>query len=128
MAAQRSLAPLTTLLADPTRRDRITHVEDVPAREGQRAAWPAWSPPLLVERLAAQGIEAPWRHQADAAEHAWAGRSVIIATGTASGKSLAYLLPSVAAIYAEEENHRREGTILYLSPTKALAADQLRAL
>jgi DEAD/DEAH box helicase domain-containing protein len=81
-----------------------------------------------VERLAAAGIEAPWEHQAAAAEHARAGRSVIIATGTASGKSLAYLLPCIEAIYAGEDNPRQEGTILYLSPTKALAADQLRAL
>ncbi|WUH99230.1 DEAD/DEAH box helicase [Spirillospora sp. NBC_00431] len=127
MGAQRSSPPLDRLLADPTRRERITHVENVPARQGRRAGWPDWSPPLLVERLAATGIEAPWEHQAAAAEHARAGRSVIIATGTASGKSLAYLLPSIEAIY-EEENPRHEGTILYLSPTKALAADQLRAL
>ncbi|MEU5877257.1 DEAD/DEAH box helicase [Spirillospora sp. NPDC047279] len=52
-----------------------------------------------MDRLTAAGIEAPWEHQAVAAEHAYAGRSVIIATGTASGKSLAYLLPSVAAVY-----------------------------
>nr|WP_243716872.1 DEAD/DEAH box helicase [Actinomadura darangshiensis] len=103
-------------------------MERVPARQGRRAEWPAWSPPLLLERLAAAGIDAPWEHQAAAAEHARAGRSVIIATGTASGKSLAYLLPSVEAIYAGDENPHREGTILYLSPTKALAADQLRAL
>ncbi|QFG23303.1 DEAD/DEAH box helicase [Actinomadura sp. WMMB 499] len=122
MGAQRS--PLDRLLADPTRRDRITHVERVPARAGRRAPWPSWSPPLLVERLAAAGIDAPWEHQAAAAEHARAGRSVIIATGTASGKSLAYLLPAVEAVYDED----REGTILYLSPTKALAADQLRTL
>ncbi|OLT27921.1 helicase [Actinomadura sp. CNU-125] len=77
-----------------------------------------------MERLAAAGIDAPWEHQAAAAEHARAGRSVIIATGTASGKSLAYLLPAVDAVYDED----REGTILYLSPTKALAADQLRTL
>ncbi|MUN38077.1 DEAD/DEAH box helicase [Actinomadura litoris] len=128
MGAQRSSPPLDRLLADPTRRDRITHVESVPAREGRRAAWPAWSTPLLLERLAVQGIDAPWQHQAVAAEHAHAGRSVIIATGTASGKSLAYLLPSVAAIYDGEENRHQEGTTLYLSPTKALAADQLRAL
>ncbi|TDD72830.1 DEAD/DEAH box helicase [Actinomadura darangshiensis] len=128
MGAQRSSTPLDRLLADPTRRDRITHVERVPARQGRRAEWPAWSPPLLLERLAAAGIDAPWEHQAAAAEHARAGRSVIIATGTASGKSLAYLLPSVEAIYAGDENPHREGTILYLSPTKALAADQLRAL
>lgn len=128
MGVQRSSTPLDRLLADPSRRDRITHVESVPARQGRRAGWPAWAPPLLVERLAAAGIEAPWEHQAAAAEHAHAGRSVIIATGTASGKSLAYLLPCIDAIYAGEENPRREGTVLYLSPTKALAADQLRAL
>ncbi|MEV4001919.1 DEAD/DEAH box helicase [Actinomadura sp. NPDC049753] len=128
MGAQRSSTPLDRLLADPGRRERITHVESVPARQGRRAAWPSWSPPLLVERLAAAGIESPWEHQSAAAEHARAGRSVIIATGTASGKSLAYLLPCVEAIYAGDENPRHEGTVLYLSPTKALAADQLRAL
>ncbi|GAA2257736.1 DEAD/DEAH box helicase [Actinomadura luteofluorescens] len=128
MGAQRSSTPLDRLLADPARRERITHVESVPAREGRRAAWPSWSTPLLVERLAAAGIPSPWEHQSAAAEHARAGRSVIIATGTASGKSLAYLLPCVEAIYAGEENPRQEGTVLYLSPTKALAADQLRAL
>ncbi|RFS87108.1 DEAD/DEAH box helicase [Actinomadura spongiicola] len=128
MGAQRTSTPLDRLLADPTRRDRITHVEDVPARQGRHAEWPAWSTPLLLQRLAAAGIDAPWEHQAIAADHAHAGRSVIIATGTASGKSLAYLLPSVAAIYTEDDNPRYEGTVLYLSPTKALAADQLRAL
>jgi DEAD/DEAH box helicase domain-containing protein len=56
-----------------------------------------------------------------AAELAHAGRSVIIATGTASGKSLAYLMPAVDAIDGG-------GSVLYITPTKALAADQLRAL
>ncbi|MBB5625571.1 DEAD/DEAH box helicase domain-containing protein [Sphaerisporangium krabiense] len=46
---------------------------------------------------------------------------MIIATGTASGKSLAYLVPAVSEILAG-------GTVLYLTPTKALAADQLRSL
>ncbi|MEZ0077246.1 DEAD/DEAH box helicase domain-containing protein [Planotetraspora sp. GP83] len=46
---------------------------------------------------------------------------MIIATGTASGKSLAYLLPAVTEIFSG-------GTVLYLTPTKALAADQLRAV
>ncbi|MFC9971775.1 DEAD/DEAH box helicase [Spirillospora sp. NPDC127200] len=126
MGAQRSFLPLDRLLADPSRRGRITHVQRVPARQGRRAPWPDWAPELLVQRLSAAGIEAPWEHQAAAAEHARAGRSVIIATGTASGKSLAYLLPAIATIY--EEDPRDQGTVLYLSPTKALAADQLRAL
>ncbi|WP_396774637.1 DEAD/DEAH box helicase [Microbispora sp. H10885] len=46
---------------------------------------------------------------------------MIIATGTASGKSLAYVVPAVTEIFSG-------GTVLYLTPTKALAADQLRAL
>ncbi|MQY05483.1 DEAD/DEAH box helicase [Actinomadura macrotermitis] len=124
MSHQRSSPPLDRLLGDPSRRERITHVEHVPAREGRRARWPDWSPEPLVQRMTAAGIEAPWEHQAAAAEHAHAGRSVIVATGTASGKSLAYLLPAVATIYDEGQ----DGTVLYLSPTKALAADQLRAL
>ncbi|MEU6034409.1 DEAD/DEAH box helicase [Actinomadura sp. NPDC047616] len=126
MGPQRSSTPLDRLLAVPSRRDRITHVQQVPARQGRRADWPRWAPQTLVRRLAAAGIEAPWEHQAEAAEHARSGRSVIIATGTASGKSLAYLLPAIASIYEEEA--RSQGTVLYLSPTKALAADQLRAL
>ncbi|POM26495.1 ski2-like helicase [Actinomadura rubteroloni] len=126
MGVQRSSSPLDRLLADPSRRARVTHVEHVPARPGRSAAWPDWAPEVLVGRLAAAGIEAPWKHQVTAAEHARAGRSVILATGTASGKSLGYLLPAVAAIYDEEV--RAEGTVLYLAPTKALAADQVRAL
>jgi DEAD/DEAH box helicase domain-containing protein len=117
---------LSRLLADPTRQERITHVETVPARQGSRAEWPSWVPEQLIERLGTAGIEAPWEHQATAAQLAHEGRSVIVATGTASGKSLAYLLPSVTALFAERET--AEGTTLYLSPTKALAADQLRAL
>ena len=117
---------LGRLLADPSRRDRVTHVQVVPARQGRRGRWPEWAPPLLVERFRAAGIEAPWEHQATAASLAHAGTSVILATGTASGKSLAYLLPSITALFAERET--AEGTTLYLSPTKALAADQLRSL
>jgi DEAD/DEAH box helicase domain-containing protein len=59
----------------------------------------------------------------EAAELAWADRSVVLATGTASGKSLAYQLPVLSALLADER-----ATALYLSPTKALAADQLRTL
>ena len=70
----------------------------------------------------ARGVPSPWTHQAEAAEHAWAGRHVVVSTGTASGKSLAYQLPVVAALTADVR-----ATALYLSPTKALGADQLRA-
>ena len=163
--------PLDRLLADPRRRGRVTHVHTVPARPGDPADWPSWVPDLLVRRLALAGIERPWRHQVEAAEHARAGRSVIVATGTASGKSLAYLLPALTAVLGEDDGegapgtapdapsaamagsiagsvadavpgaaarrrrgaragaaHGGKGTVLYLAPTKALAADQLRSL
>src|SRR5829696_3081532 len=101
----------------------VTHVEDVPARPGRSVDWPEWVPELLVDRLVARGIARPWEHQAAAASLAWSGRSVVVATGTASGKSLAYQLPVLSALLADEK-----ATALYLAPTKALAADQLRSL
>ncbi|HET9518678.1 MAG TPA: DEAD/DEAH box helicase, partial [Actinoplanes sp.] len=74
----------------------VTHVERVPARTGQSAPWPAWVPAQLRSALGAQGVAAPWRHQAEAADLAHAGRHVVLGTGTASGKSLAYQLPALA--------------------------------
>ncbi|MCO5970038.1 DEAD/DEAH box helicase [Actinoallomurus sp. WRP6H-15] len=96
-------------------------MQSVPAGDGRTADWPVWAPPLLVDRLRLAGVDRPWEHQVKAAELAHEGRSVIIATGTASGKSLAYLLPALRAVFDG-------GSVLYLAPTKALAADQLRSL
>ncbi|WP_412747300.1 DEAD/DEAH box helicase [Krasilnikovia sp. MM14-A1004] len=101
----------------------ITHVERVPARDGRPAPWPAWTPAPLRDALAGRGIAALWEHQAAAAELAHGGSHVVLATGTASGKSLAYQLPALSALLADPR-----ATVLYLSPTKALAADQLRAI
>jgi len=114
---------LSRLVRDPTRADRVTHVEHVPARIGRRAAWPVWADPLLVSRLELAGVPAPWEHQAVAADLVHGGSSVVIATGTASGKSLAYLLPVLSSQLGDSR-----ATALYLSPTKALATDQLRAV
>jgi DEAD/DEAH box helicase domain-containing protein len=101
----------------------VTHVVRVPARTGEAAQWPDWVPGELRAALAERGVTAPWRHQVQAAELAWSGRDVVLATGTASGKSLAYQLPALATALADPR-----ATVLYLSPTKALAADQLRAV
>lgn len=123
---------LDRLLHAPERRERVTHIEHVPSRDGRHAPWPAWVPELLRRRLQHRGISEPWEHQVRGAEYAWAGQSVIVATGTASGKSLAYLLPAVSGILlgsGERERGQGEATnVLYLAPTKALAADQLSAL
>ena len=69
-----------------------------------------------------RGVEAPWSHQLAAADLARDGRHVVLSTGTASGKSLAYQLPILTALKA---NPRARA--LYLAPTKALGHDQLRA-
>ena len=101
----------------------VTHVERVPARTGRAVPWPGWTADELRDALAARGIDAPWEHQARAADLAYAGQHVVLATGTASGKSLAYQLPALTRLLDEPR-----ATALYLSPTKALAADQLRAV
>jgi DEAD/DEAH box helicase domain-containing protein len=122
----RTGADATTLLGDLRARygdGRITHIERLPARAGKPAAWPGWVPPALREVLGERGIAAPWRHQAEAAVRAWGGDHIVVATGTASGKSLAYLLPALSRLLTDPR-----ATVLYLSPTKALAADQMRAL
>jgi len=120
---------LARLLAAPGRADRVTHVERLPARPGRTTAWPDWLPTPFRESLLTQGIEAPWTHQREVADLARAGRSVVVATGTASGKSLAYLLPVLtAAMEGSGAPNGRGATALYLAPTKALAADQLRRI
>jgi len=80
-------------------------------------------PELVRARLANLGVHELYGHQAEAIDHAMAGRHVVVATGTASGKSYCYLLPIFARLLTQPR-----ATALYLSPTKALAADQLRAI
>jgi len=113
----------------PGRSERLTHLEILPPRPGRTVPWPEWADPTVVEAWRRLGVEAPWTHQAEAAESAYAGRHVVLSTGTASGKSLAYLLPALTTM-AEERTRpgRRGATALYLSPTKALAQDQLSGL
>jgi ATP-dependent helicase YprA (DUF1998 family) len=111
------------------REDRLVHLAELPPREAVVAPWPAWLPSDVREAYARRGIAAPWSHQVQAAEGLYAGRHVAIATGTASGKSLAFGMPALAAIEAGTRSPDGRGAVvLYLAPTKALANDQLRAL
>ncbi|AZI59346.1 DEAD/DEAH box helicase [Nakamurella antarctica] len=111
------------LLAVSSEEDPVRHVESLPRRAGQTQDWPSWSNPLVVHGFTRRGIERPFTHQAQAAELAHDGRHVVVATGTASGKSLAYQLPVLTDLLAEPK-----ACALYLAPTKALAADQLSSL
>lgn len=100
----------------------LRHVAELPPRAGRPADWPAWAEPDVVKAFADRGIAAPWSHQFAAADLAYAGRHVVVSTGTASGKSLAYQLPVLNALATDPR-----ARVLYLSPTKALGHDQLRA-
>lgn len=99
----------------------VRHVAELPAQNGRSVPWPAWVDADVVAAYRARGIDAPWVHQAHAATLASEGRHVVISTGTASGKSLAYQVPILCALKED-----RRARALYLSPTKALGHDQLR--
>jgi DEAD/DEAH box helicase domain-containing protein len=115
---------LAALLAGtPDDEQPVTHVHRVPDRVGRTRSWPQWADPALVARLAEAGVTRPWEHQAEAARHAWEGRHVVVATGTASGKSLAYQLPALTRLAQDPR-----ACVLYLAPTKALARDQLASV
>ncbi len=103
------------------RRSPLVHVERIPPRPGRTGRLARPLAAGVAERL---GVEALWSHQAQAIDLARDGRSVVVATGTASGKSLCYQLPLAEAAAAPV----RRGTSLLIFPTKALAHDQLRAL
>ncbi|NYI80025.1 DEAD/DEAH box helicase [Nocardioides panzhihuensis] len=121
---------LVRRLADvPGREDRLAHLEQVPPREAVYADWPTWTSAEVVGAFTARGIERPWQHQAVVAEAAHEGSHVIVSTGTASGKSLAYQLPALTAIRDGRGPRGERGAgVLYLAPTKALAQDQLSGL
>ncbi|TXS56184.1 DEAD/DEAH box helicase [Streptomyces sp. t39] len=122
-------AVLDRLTAGANRAARITHTEHLPPRPGRHAVWPDRIRAEVIAAVQAAGIDHPWAHQAAAAEHALDGESVVIATGTASGKSLSYLVPVLSTLLdGAEAPNGRGTTALYLAPTKALAADQRRAV
>ncbi|WP_372697165.1 DEAD/DEAH box helicase [Arthrobacter sp. JSM 101049] len=113
--------------------ESLRHLRVVPAREAVHGPWPEWAHPDVVEAFGRCGVATPWLHQVQAALAAHDGEHTIVSTGTASGKSLAYQLPALDAIHRSELDpavalEATGTTVLYLSPTKALAADQLSAL
>jgi DEAD/DEAH box helicase domain-containing protein len=117
------------LATGPGREDSLRHLRVLPRREATTTSWPAWAHPDVVDAFARRGVAAPWRHQEVAAEAARAGRHVVVSTGTASGKSLAYQLPALTSILDHRGTRGQRGAAtLYISPTKALAQDQLTTI
>jgi DEAD/DEAH box helicase domain-containing protein len=117
------LGPAWSIAIDPARRDGRIVAE---TSESERRARPVSLPQLLDPGFAASlrraGIESLYTHQLEAWETA-AHSNLVITSGTASGKSLAFNLPVLDGI-AREPKRRA----LYLYPTKALAQDQARKL
>ena len=103
--------------------EELAYLGSDPAREAQSEPLPAELPAALSERLEEHGIDSLYLHQAAAWEAAARGEHFVVTTGTASGKTLAFNLPVLAAL-AEDPKLRA----LYLYPTKALAQDQIRSL
>jgi DEAD/DEAH box helicase domain-containing protein len=94
-----------------------------PPRKARAEPLPGDLDPRVASSLVATGVSALFRHQAEAWEAAGRGENVVVTTGTASGKSLAFNLPVLDAIARQPKTRA-----LYLYPTKALAQDQARAL
>ena len=101
----------------------VVHRSVEPGRAGRSEPLPADVHPVVTEALAARGVTGLYAHQAETWEAVARGEHVVVTTGTASGKSLAFSLPVLDAI-AREPTSRA----LYLYPTKALAQDQARWL
>jgi DEAD/DEAH box helicase domain-containing protein len=101
----------------------LVHRTRLPARAARSVPMPASVPAVLRGRLELAGITSLWTHQAETRERVLEGQHVVVATGTASGKSLAYQLPAVETVLADDRS-----VVLYLAPTKALAHDQLRTI
>ncbi|HET7350581.1 MAG TPA: DEAD/DEAH box helicase [Marmoricola sp.] len=111
------------------RGESLTHLEVMPERPARFADWPEWVSDPVREAFQRCGVPTPWSHQRQAADLVRSGVHTVAATGTASGKSLGYMLPAVEAIEsARGTKGQRGASVLYLSPTKALAQDQLTAL
>jgi DEAD/DEAH box helicase domain-containing protein len=102
--------------------DRVTGAIHMPGREGRYTEFPDDLPPRIAQALRARGVERLYSHQAEAWAASQRGEDVVVVTPTASGKTLCYTLPVLAAALCDR------GKALYLFPTKALAQDQVAEL
>jgi len=114
---------LATPWADLIEGDEVAYSRLEPARDAGVEPLPDDLDPRVTSSLVATGVTSLYRHQAEAWEAARRGENVVVTTGTASGKSLAFNLPVLDAIAREPKTRA-----LYLYPTKALAQDQARGL
>ena len=117
------MTAITTSWADLLEGEEVAYSGVEPSREPLLEALPDDLDPRVASALVATGVTALYRHQAEAWEAAQRGEHVVVTTGTASGKSLAFNLPVLDAIARDPKTRA-----IYLYPTKALAQDQARSL
>jgi DEAD/DEAH box helicase domain-containing protein len=122
VALQRTIEPWSALLDEARKDGRLVRE----AREGPGRAKLVEPPeelhPEVLAALERLKIEHLYSHQAEAIYSSWEG-STIVTTGTASGKSMCFNLPTLDVLCRDTRSRA-----LYLYPTKALAQDQARAL
>jgi DEAD/DEAH box helicase domain-containing protein len=122
VAVTRRTEPWSALLEAGRSDDRLVREAFEGARAPVFAELPADLHPTVVQGLGNAGIDQLYTHQAQALRHAWEA-TTIVTTGTASGKSLCFNLPTLEVLCTDAK-----ARALYLYPTKALAQDQARAL
>ena len=122
MAVVRDIQPWDGLLEGGRIDQRLVTTSALHAREPIQAPLPGDLHPSVLRALQARGVDGLWSHQAEAYAAAADG-PVIVTTGTASGKSLAFNLPTLDVLCRD-----RTARALYLYPSKALAQDQARSL
>ncbi len=111
------------LVTSPDYRQQMVHTEHIPAQDAIFGQLDKPLHPALEARLQSLGISALYCHQSEALNAILAGRNVIVATPSASGKTLCYHLATLEAMLNDKDSRA-----LYIFPTKALAQDQLRSL
>ncbi|HDZ20092.1 hypothetical protein LCGC14_0239110 [marine sediment metagenome] len=115
---------ITDVRRDKRYRDQVVHIRTIPAREAKYAQPRHPLPEALQSLLRREhNIHHLYTHQADALNAVAEGKDVVIVTATASGKTLCYNLPVVAALLADPA-----ARAIYMFPTKALAQDQAGVL
>jgi DEAD/DEAH box helicase domain-containing protein len=107
----------------PDYEQQIVHIQYIPSQSASFGSLDRPLNPLLQSRLESLGMSSLYTHQAMAVNSSLSGRNIMVATASASGKTLCYNIPVLESLLSD-----RTSRALYLFPTKALAQDQLRKL
>jgi DEAD/DEAH box helicase domain-containing protein len=100
-------------------RQCISAERAMPPAAASFAAIPGALHRTLHRALNQRGIQQLYTHQVEAIEAALNGQHVVVATPTASGKSLCFHLPVLNALIGDPD-----ASALFIYPTKALSRDQ----